>query len=94
MPTLTVFAQLCANARSSRFDGYTFWVPWDTQGCISSQKEILKSISLYNGKTVGGQASSFPLHSGTEIIQMEAHWSQVVEHLLKESLITSSLRAK
>lgn len=94
MQALTEFAHLCANAYSGHFDGYTFWVPWDTQGCVSSQKEILKSISLYDWKTVGRQASSFPLHSGTEIIQMETHWSQVVERLLKESLITSSSRAK
>ncbi|RLW11332.1 hypothetical protein DV515_00001533 [Chloebia gouldiae] len=54
------------------------------QGCISSQ-EILNSVSLSNGKTVGVQASSFLLHSGTEIVQMEERWSQVVERLVKEN---------
>lgn len=74
--------------------GSPFWVSLDTQGCISSQKEILNSVSLSNGKTVGVQASSFLLHSGTEIVQMEEYWSQVVECLVKESLITVTLRVK
>lgn len=56
--------------------------------------EILNSVSLSNGKTVGVQASSFLLHSGTEIVQMEEYWSQVVECLVKESLITVTLRVK
>lgn len=47
-----------------------------------------------NGKAVGVQASSFLLHSGTEIVQMEEHWSQVVDRLMKESLITLTLRGK
>lgn len=74
--------------------GCTSWVSLDTQGCISLQKEILNSVSLSNGKTVGVRASSFLLHSGTEIIQMEEQWSQGVERLMKESLMTWTLRVK
>lgn len=53
-----------------------------------------KFCRLSNGKTVGVQASSSLLHSGTEIVQMEEHWSQVVERLMKESLITLTLGVK
>lgn len=66
----------------------------DTQGCSSSQKEILDSVSLSNGKTVGVQASSFLLHSGTETVQMEERWSQVVGGLMKENLTALTLRVK
>lgn len=89
-PAWTVLADHCANAPSSIFDGCV--------GCpgmlsISSQKKVLKCISLYNGNTVGGQEVCFPLHNGTEITQREALCSEMVQGPLKESPVRLSLQA-
>lgn len=54
-----------------------------------------KFCSLSNEKEVRVQAGSFLLYrNSTEIVQVEERWSQVVEHLMKESVITWTLRVK